>query len=64
MSTSDEYQSNRGNGLRKSGDRSDDMPKRIDSRLLLGKEGKVFIVHEGEEYRLSVTRNGKLILTK
>ncbi len=40
------------------------MPKCIDSRLLLGKEGKVLIVHEGEEYRLSVTRNGKLILTK
>lgn len=34
------------------------------SRELLGREGRVAIVHEGESYQLRVTRQNKLILTK
>ena len=36
---------------------------RIASRDLLGERGVVTIVHEGREYRLRVTQNGRLILT-
>ncbi len=36
---------------------------RIASRDLLGERGVVTIEHEGREYRLRVTQNGKLILT-
>lgn len=36
----------------------------ISSRELLGPEGRVAIVHEGESYQLRVTRQNKLILTK
>jgi hemin uptake protein HemP len=36
----------------------------IDSHQLLGKNGEVKIVHNGEIYSLRKTRNGKLILTK
>ncbi len=36
----------------------------IDSQELLGKQGVVYICHEGETYRLQTTRFGKLILTK
>lgn len=37
---------------------------RIDSRDLLRGGREVVIVHEGEEYRLRRTSQGKLILTK
>ena len=36
---------------------------RISSRELLGKRGELIIEHEGREYRLRLTQNGKLILT-
>jgi hemin uptake protein HemP len=36
---------------------------RIMSRQLLGKKGELIIEHEGREYRLRRTQNGKLILT-
>jgi len=36
----------------------------ITSRELLGDAQELIIVHSGEEYRLRITRNGKLILTK
>lgn len=36
----------------------------IDSRALLGSEGKVIIEHESMKYELRLTRQGKLILTK
>ncbi|GAB4355920.1 MAG: hypothetical protein Kow006_22670 [Gammaproteobacteria bacterium] len=39
-------------------------PPRIDSEQLLGKRSRIVIVHEGEEYQLSKTSRGKLILTK
>lgn len=38
--------------------------KRIDSRELLGDGREIVIVHGGEEYRLRLTSQGKLILTK
>ncbi|MGQ3051029.1 MAG: hemin uptake protein HemP [Roseateles sp.] len=37
---------------------------RIDSAALLGRRGEVFIVHHQQVYRLRVTAQGKLILTK
>jgi len=39
-------------------------PRTIDSAELLRGEKTVEIVHGGERYRLTVTRNGKLILQK
>jgi hemin uptake protein HemP len=38
-------------------------PRRISSRELLGPQGELFIEHQGREYRLRITQNGKLILT-
>ena len=39
-------------------------PKRLSSDALLGDADELRIDHHGEEYRLRLTRNGKLILTK
>lgn len=39
-------------------------PPRIDSAALLGPRGEVLIVHHQQVYRLRVTSQGKLILTK
>ena len=36
---------------------------RTSSQALLGPGGELIIAHAGREYRLRVTRNGKLILT-
>lgn len=36
----------------------------VDSRELLGGKQELQISHEGEVYRLRVTRNGRLILNK
>lgn len=38
-------------------------PVRVTSRELLQDRAELIIVHEGREYRLRVTQNGKLILT-
>jgi hemin uptake protein HemP len=38
-------------------------PPRIESTALLGKSQELVIVHNSREYRLRLTRNGKLILT-
>lgn len=38
--------------------------RQIDSVTLLGPRGEVFIRHHGQLYRLRVTSQGKLILTK
>ena len=38
-------------------------PQRISSQLLLGRQREVVIVHNGREYRLRLTQQGKLILT-
>ena len=36
---------------------------RIPSETLLGPRGELVILHNGREYRLRLTQNGKLILT-
>jgi hemin uptake protein HemP len=38
-------------------------PQRVDSSTLLGSQKQLVIVHNGREYRLRLTQNGKLILT-
>lgn len=38
-------------------------PRRVTSRELLGTASGLVIVHNGREYLLRVTQNGKLILT-
>ena len=38
--------------------------KVISSEQLMGGAREIAIRHEGQEYRLQITRNGKLILTK
>jgi hemin uptake protein HemP len=37
---------------------------RTTSQQLLGQRGELIIAHDGHEYSLRRTRNGKLILTK
>jgi hemin uptake protein HemP len=38
--------------------------RRISSSVLFGTRNEIVIVHNEEEYRLRITSNGKLILTK
>lgn len=38
-------------------------PVKVPSRALLGSRKELVITHNGREYRLRVTQNGKLILT-
>lgn len=38
-------------------------PQRVQSEALLGNAKELLIVHNGREYRLRLTQNGKLILT-
>ncbi|MEO8204511.1 MAG: hemin uptake protein HemP [Betaproteobacteria bacterium] len=38
-------------------------PRRISSETLLGSQRELVIVHNGREYRLRLTQNGKLLLT-
>jgi hemin uptake protein HemP len=38
-------------------------PRRVTSESLLGQRKELVIVHNGREYRLRLTQNGKLILT-
>ena len=38
-------------------------PRKIRSESLLGQRKELVIVHNGREYRLRLTQNGKLILT-
>ncbi|EPC4011493.1 hemin uptake protein HemP [Enterobacter hormaechei] len=38
--------------------------RRIDSKSLLGEEGRVIIEHDGQHYLLRQTNAGTLILTK
>jgi hemin uptake protein HemP len=38
--------------------------RRLSSNVLFGTQNEIVIVHHGEEYRLRITSNGKLILTK
>lgn len=43
--------------------RAAEAPRRIQSNTLLNRQKELVIVHNGREYRLRLTRNGKLILT-
>ena len=36
----------------------------LSSKVLFGGRKEIVILHDGEEYRLRITRNNKLILTK
>ena len=38
-------------------------PQKVSSASLLGTRRELVIVHNGREYRLRLTQNGKLILT-
>jgi len=38
-------------------------PRRVQSEALLGEAKELVIMHNGREYRLRMTQNGKLILT-
>jgi len=38
-------------------------PRRVTSEELFGSSKQLVIVHNGREYRLRLTQNGKLILT-
>ena len=38
-------------------------PERISSEALLGRRRELVIMHNGREYHLRLTQNGKLILT-
>ncbi len=40
------------------------LPARVDSATLLAGQRELVIVHQGTEYRLRITRQDKLILTK
>ena len=44
-------------------ERNQELPARIASGALLGSRKEVVIVHNGREYRLRITQNGRLILT-
>ena len=39
------------------------VPPKVPSEMLLGPRKELVITHNGREYRLRVTQNGKLILT-
>jgi hemin uptake protein HemP len=39
------------------------VPIKVPSETLLGARREIVITHNGREYRLRVTQNGKLILT-
>jgi hemin uptake protein HemP len=39
------------------------LPHKVPSQALLGARKELVITHNGREYRLRVTQNGKLILT-
>ncbi len=39
-------------------------PRRVTSQILFRGHDELRILHAGQEYRLTVTRQGKLILTK
>ena len=43
--------------------RAQQTPHKVRSEVLLGQHRELVITHNGREYRLRVTQNGKLILT-
>jgi hemin uptake protein HemP len=61
MCPSRDYENSEGNQGREFA--SPAVPDRMMSQQLLGRNGELIIEHEGREYRLRRTQNGKLILT-
>lgn len=49
---------------RHAGDGTPPGPRRITSKELLGNDKELVILHGADEYRLRLTSNAKLILTK
>lgn len=49
---------------KEAGVQSTDTRRRLASSELLGRDNELIIAHGSEEYRLRLTRQGKLILTK
>jgi len=47
----------------KTADRLVNAPQKVQSEALLGSAKELLIVHNGRDYRLRLTQNGKLILT-
>lgn len=43
---------------------SDKAPRKVASHDLFKESSKMIIEHQGDNYTLQITRNGKLILTK
>mgnify|MGYP001184426118 CR=1 FL=1 len=39
-------------------------PRRLDARDLMGDDREIVLIHKDSEYRLRITSNDKLILTK
>ena len=44
--------------------RDEDLVRAVDSEQLFAGRNEIRVRHRGEEYRLRITRQGKLILTK
>jgi len=55
---------NHRNGRRDASESDTVQVNQIDSRMLLGRDGRILIRHKGQYYELRETRFGKLILTK
>ena len=53
-----------GKRQRQAGGYAGKAPVRFDSRALLQAAREIIIEHDGTDYRLRLTSNGKLILTK
>lgn len=49
---------------RGTGESAPEGPRRVDSPTLFRGDREVVIIHQGQEYRLRITRADKLILTK
>jgi hemin uptake protein HemP len=55
--------SNNPESKQESGEKVSSQGGRVISQQLLGARGELIIEHEGRDYRLRLTQNGKLILT-
>lgn len=55
---------NKGSTQAPAGDNNNRSPRRLRSHDLFAGHSRLFIEHDGVEYLLQITRQGKLILTK
>ena len=53
-----------GEGARRPSPRPAGQARRVKVSELLAGEGEAILEHDGQDYRLRITANGKLILTK